>query len=62
MSQTPRMCDRSRTFASGKASIFFSRSSKSMIQDFVASTSTGSAPKRMIVDGSAVNVKPFVIT
>ena len=33
-----------------------------MIQDFVASTRTGSAPRRMIVDGSAVNVKPFVIT
>ena len=39
-----------------------SRSSRSMVQSLVASTRTGSAPRRIIVDGSAVKVKPFVMT
>ena len=37
----PRMCDSSRTFRVQEASIFFSRSSKSMIQDFAASREDG---------------------
>ena len=58
----PRMCDSTSTFAFGCAAAFFSRSSRSIVQLGVASTRTGSAPRRMIVDGSAVKVRPFVIT
>ena len=39
-----------------------SRSSRSMVQSGVHSTKTGTAPRRMIVDGRAVKVKPFVRT
>ena len=39
-----------------------SRSSRSMVQSGVHSTKTGLAPSRMIVDGRAVKVNPFVRT